>query len=84
MLLAVPMAAGGAQWIQPKVAQMVEALNRLTARDAFCLLVDCRVTVLDKAPSDEERQQSLDGCTKATFGTTVLDASIRSQQHRTE
>jgi hypothetical protein len=26
----------------------------------FCLLVGC--TVLDEAPSDEERQQSLEGC----------------------
>jgi hypothetical protein len=40
-----------------KVAQMVEVLNGLTAREALCLLVDCTLTVLD-----EERQQSLDGC----------------------
>jgi hypothetical protein len=45
-----------------KVAQMVEALNGLTARDALCLLVGCMLTVLDEAPSDGERQQSLDGC----------------------
>jgi hypothetical protein len=45
-----------------KVAQMVEVLNGLTAREALCLLVDCTLTVLDEAPSDEERQQSLDGC----------------------
>ena len=45
-----------------KVAQMVEVLNRLTARDALCLLVGCMLTVLDEAPSDEERQRSLDGC----------------------
>jgi hypothetical protein len=44
-----------------KVAQMVEVLNGLTARDALCLLVGCMLTVLDEAPSDEERQQSLDG-----------------------
>jgi hypothetical protein len=45
-----------------KVAQMVEVLNGLTARDALCLLVGCMQAVLDEAPSDEERQQSLEGC----------------------
>ena len=45
-----------------KVAQVVEVLNGLAARDALCLLVGCMLTVLDEAPSDEERQQSLDGC----------------------
>jgi hypothetical protein len=45
-----------------KVAQMVEVLNGPTARDALCLLVGCMLTVLDEAPSDEKRQQSLDGC----------------------
>jgi hypothetical protein len=45
-----------------KVTQMVNVLNGLTARDALCLLVGCMLTVLDEAPSDEERQQSLDGC----------------------
>jgi hypothetical protein len=45
-----------------KVAQMVKVLNGLTARDAICLLVGCMLTVLDKAPSDEERQQSLNAC----------------------
>jgi len=45
-----------------KVAQMVNVLNGLTARDALCLLVGCMLTVLDEAPSDEERQQSLDSC----------------------
>jgi hypothetical protein len=30
-----------------KVAQMVEVLNGLTARDALCLLVGCMLTVLD-------------------------------------
>ena len=45
-----------------KVAQMVEVLKGLTARDALCLLVGCMLTVLDEAPSDEERQQSLGGC----------------------
>jgi hypothetical protein len=45
-----------------KVAQMVEVLNGLTARDALCLSVGCMLTVLDEAPSDEERRQSLDGC----------------------
>jgi hypothetical protein len=45
-----------------KVRQMVEVLNGLTARDALCLLVGCIHTVLDQAPSNEERQQSLDNC----------------------
>ena len=45
-----------------KVAQIVEVLNRLRARDALCLLVGCMLPVLDEAPSDEERQQSLNGC----------------------
>jgi hypothetical protein len=45
-----------------KIAQMVSVLNGLTARDALCLLVGCLLTVLDEAPSDEERQQSLDSC----------------------
>jgi hypothetical protein len=44
------------------VAQIVEVLNGLTARDALCLLVGCMLTVLDEAPSDEERELSLDGC----------------------
>jgi hypothetical protein len=47
---------------QIRVTQMVEVLNGLTARDALCLLVGCMLTVLDEAPSYEERQQSLDGC----------------------
>jgi hypothetical protein len=45
-----------------KVAQMVEVFYGLTARYALCLLVGCMRTVLDEAPSDEERQQSLDNC----------------------
>ena len=45
-----------------KITQIVEVLNGLTARDALCLLVGCMLTVLGAAPSDEERQQSLDGC----------------------
>ena len=45
-----------------KVAQMVEVLNGLTAREALCLLVGFTLTILDEAPSDEERQQSLDNC----------------------
>jgi hypothetical protein len=44
-----------------KVTQMVNVLNGLTARDALCLLVGCMQAVLDEAPSDEERQQSLEG-----------------------
>jgi hypothetical protein len=47
---------------QMKLTQIVEALNGLTAREPLCLLVGCILTVLDEAPSDEERQQSLDGC----------------------
>jgi hypothetical protein len=47
---------------QKKVAQMVEVLNGLSARDALCPWVGCMLTVLDEAPSEEERQQSLDGC----------------------
>ena len=45
-----------------KLAQMVEVLNGLTARDGLCLLVGCMLTVLDEAPSHEERQQPLDSC----------------------
>ena len=41
---------------------MVEVLNGLTARDALCLLAGCMLTILDEAPSDEERQQSLENC----------------------
>jgi hypothetical protein len=47
---------------QMKVTQVVEALNELTARGGLCLLVGCMLTVLDEAPSDEDRQQSLDSC----------------------
>ena len=42
--------------------QMKVVLNGLTARDAPCLLVGAMLTVLGEAPSDSERQQSLDGC----------------------
>jgi hypothetical protein len=35
-----------------KVAQMVEVLNGLTARDALRLLVDCILTALDEAPPE--------------------------------
>ena len=45
-----------------KVRQIGEVLNGLTARDALCLLVGCIHTVLDQAPGDEQRQQSLDNC----------------------
>jgi hypothetical protein len=41
---------------------MIEVLNGLAARDALCLLVGCMLTVLDEAPSNDERQRSLDGC----------------------
>jgi hypothetical protein len=44
------------QWIRRRF----EVLNGLTARDALCLLVGCMLTVLDEAPSEEERQWSLD------------------------
>jgi hypothetical protein len=53
-----------------KVAQ-VEVLNGLTARDALCLLVGCMLTVLDEAPSDEERQKSLDACIELLKGVQV-------------
>jgi hypothetical protein len=45
-----------------KVSQIVEVLNGLIVRDALCLLAGCMLAVLDEAPSEEERQQSLDGC----------------------
>jgi hypothetical protein len=54
-----------------KVAQMVNILNGLTARDALCLLVGCMLTVLDEAPSDEERQQSLANCMDLLKGVSV-------------
>jgi hypothetical protein len=54
-----------------KVAQMVEVLNGLTARDALCLLVGCMLTVLDEGPSDEERQQSLGRCIDLLKGAPV-------------
>ena len=41
-----------------KVAQMVEVLNGLIARDALSLLVSCILTILDEAPSDWKRQQN--------------------------
>jgi len=34
-----------------KVAQMVEVLNGLTARDALCLFVGYMLTVLHEAPT---------------------------------
>ena len=55
-----------------KVAQMVEVLNGLTAREALCLLVGCTLTILDEAPSDEERQQSLDRCIDLLKGASVV------------
>jgi hypothetical protein len=54
-----------------KVRQIVEVLNGLTARDALCLLVGCNHTVLDQAPGDEERQQSLDNCIDLLKGVPV-------------
>jgi hypothetical protein len=36
-----------------KVAQLVDVLNGLTARDALCLLVGGMLTLLDETPSDE-------------------------------
>jgi hypothetical protein len=50
---------------------MVEVLNGLTAREALCLLVGCTLTILDEAPSDEERQQSLDNCIDLLKGVPV-------------
>jgi hypothetical protein len=57
-----------------KVAQMVEVLNGLTARDALCLLVSCMLTVLDEAPSDEERQQLVDDCIDLLKRSSRFDA----------
>jgi hypothetical protein len=37
-------------------------VERTHARDVLCLLIGRKLTVLDQAPSDEERQQSPDGC----------------------
>jgi hypothetical protein len=56
---------------QMKVAQIVDVLNGLTARDALCLLASCMLTVLDEAPSDEELQQSLDRCIDLLKGVPV-------------
>jgi hypothetical protein len=54
-----------------KIAQMVNVLNGLTARDAVCMLVGCMLAVLDGAPSDDERQQSLDNCIDLLKGLPV-------------
>ena len=54
-----------------KVARMVRVLNGLTARDALCPLAGCMLTVLDEAPSDVERQQSLDNCIDLLRGVPV-------------
>jgi hypothetical protein len=40
-----------------EVAQMVKGLNGLAARDALCSMVSC----LDETPSDEDREESMDG-----------------------
>jgi len=66
-----PNSLGGCTIDPAKIAQMVEVLNALTARDALCLLVGCMLTVLDEAPSDEERQQSLDNCIDLLKGVPV-------------
>ena len=50
---------------------MVEALNGLTGLDALCLFVCFMLTFLDEAPSDEERQQSLDNCIALLKGVPV-------------
>ena len=55
-----------------KVARMVEVLNGLTARDALCMPVGCMLSVLDEAPSDEDRQQSLDNCIDLLKGFPVV------------
>jgi hypothetical protein len=46
-------------------------IERLTAHDALCLLVGCMLTVLEEAPSDEERQRSLDGCIDLLKGVST-------------
>jgi hypothetical protein len=43
-----------------KVAQMVEVLNGLTARDALCLLVGCMLTSWMRHRATKSCQQSLD------------------------
>jgi hypothetical protein len=62
---------GGRAMDPVKVAQMVELWNGLSARDALCLLVGCMLAVVDEAPSDEERQQSLDNCIDLLKGLSV-------------
>jgi hypothetical protein len=47
-----------------KVAQMVNVLNGLTARDALCMLVGCMLAVF-------MRQQSLDNCIDLLKGLPV-------------
>jgi hypothetical protein len=54
-----------------KVAQVVDVLNGLAAPDALCPLVGGMLTVLDEAPSDKERQQSLDNCIELPKGVSV-------------
>jgi hypothetical protein len=54
-----------------KVKQTVEVLNALTARDALCLLVGYMLTVSDEAPSNAEREQSLDSCIDLLKGVPV-------------
>lgn len=73
-LLYARMAAGAARWII-RVAQIVNLLNGLTARDALCLLVGCMQAVLDETPSYEERQQSLEGCIDLLKRTRAKDRS---------
>src|SRR5262249_28078309 len=60
-----------------KVRQIVEVLNGLTARDARCLLVGCIHTVVDQAPGDEERQQSLNNFTDLLKGCSDRFETLR-------
>jgi hypothetical protein len=52
-------AIAAAQATKKVEANSRAVLNGLTARDALCMLVGCMLAVLDEAPSDVERQQSL-------------------------
>ena len=48
-----------------------QCAERAHAHDALCMLVGCMLAVLDEAPSDEERQQSLDNCIDLLKGFPV-------------
>jgi hypothetical protein len=74
-LLYAPNGCGSCTMDPTRVAEMVNVLNGLTARDALCLLVGCILAVLDEAPSYEERRQPLEGCIDLLKGTRAKDRS---------